>query len=160
MGTEAAEVCTLAGEKWDGCGSGSPRAAHSRLTIRVMRAILLLAEQINLWEAVRGSVCWRRWKNKPALGGELRDSRDERFPLILPEDSDPAEPLLLSFDLAVEFRIPDRPVGVQGLERCVELEIGREQAPGRVRFEVGEVRFVGRFERIECAVVDTVVCAS
>jgi hypothetical protein len=129
------------------------------LTIRVMRAILLLAEQINLWEAVRGSVCWRSSEEQASCGG-LRDSRDERFPLILPEDSDPAEPLLLSFDLAVEFRIPDRPVGVQGLERCVELEIGREQAPGRVRFEVGEVRFVGRFERIECAVVDTVVCAS
>ena len=96
---------------------------------------------------------------EPARCGELQYSRDERFPLVLPEDSDTPEPLLLALDLAVEFRIPGGPVGVQRLERRVELEVRPEQAPSRVRFEVGKVRFVGRFGRIERAIVDTVVCA-
>lgn len=45
---EVAEECTAEGEKWDGCGRGSPSAAHNRLTMSVIRAMLLFAEQMKL----------------------------------------------------------------------------------------------------------------
>lgn len=141
-----AEECTLEGVKAEGCGRGEPRDAHRRLTMSVMREMLLLAEQMKLrrraGQGASSEKEGRRWS-----------ARDERLPFVLLEDADPFEVTPTRLELALELGVAAGPVGIEGSERTVELEVGTEPCERRVGREVCEEGRVRWLERVQGAVV-------
>lgn len=132
-----------------------PRDSQTRLTMSVMREMLLLAEQMKLW-VVRRAVCVSL--TDETLRRAVLNSRDEAFPRILVQHPYSLKSLSFCFDLLFEVCIFGRPFGIQRRQRSVELKVALQQWKGRVGLEVGGVGAVGRYRWVEGAVVDPLRC--
>lgn len=100
-----------------------PSRSQTRLTMSVIRPMLLLAEQMKLW--IQSQVSKRA--DLIMTSSCNGNAREERLPWILREHSDAPQMVSSLFQLLLKVLVLLFPLCVQRCKGSVELKVGAEQ---------------------------------